>query len=79
MRLGGFLKSSASARSASQESVGRRLWHRLPWLAVGLIRAMISAALLAGIEGEMSANLAVAYFIPGIVYLADAVGCRHAD
>jgi magnesium transporter len=76
VRLGGFLRSSASARSASQESVGLRLWHRLPWLAVGLIGAMISAALLAGIEGEISANLAVAYFIPGIVYLADAVGTQ---
>ena len=76
VRLGGVLKSSASARSASQESVGRRLWHRLPWLAVGLIGAMISAVLLSGIEGEMSANLAVAYFIPAIVYLADAVGTQ---
>jgi magnesium transporter len=75
-RLGGFLKSSAEARSASQESVGRRLWHRLPWLAVGLIGAMVSAVLLAGIEHQISANLAVAYFIPGIVYLADAVGTQ---
>jgi hypothetical protein len=33
--------------------------------AVGLVGAMISAALLAGIEGETSANLAVAYFIRG--------------
>jgi magnesium transporter len=48
----------------------------LPWLAVGLIGAMISAALLAGLEGEISANLAVAYFIPGIVYLVDAVGTQ---
>ena len=56
--------------------MGRRLWHRLPWLAVGLIGAMVSAAMLAGIEGQMSANLAVAYFVPGIVYLADAVGTQ---
>jgi magnesium transporter len=76
MRLGGFLKSSAIARSASQESVGRRLWHRMPWLAVGLIGAMISAALLAGIERQIGANPAVAYFIPAIVYLADAVGTQ---
>jgi magnesium transporter len=75
-RLGGFLRSSASARSASQESVGRRLWHRLPWLAVGLIGAMLSALLLSGIEHEISANVAVAYFIPAIVYLADAVGTQ---
>jgi magnesium transporter len=76
VRLGGFLRSSASARSASEESVGRRLWHRLPWLAVGLIGAMVSAAMLGSIENQMSANLAVAYFIPGIVYLADAVGTQ---
>ena len=76
VRLGGFLKSSESARSASMESVGRRLWHRLPWLAVGLIGAMVSAVMLASIETQMSANLAVAYFIPGIVYLADAVGTQ---
>lgn len=76
VRLGGFLKSSESARSASEESVGRRLWHRLPWLTVGLIGAMVSAVMLASIEDQMSANLAVAYFIPGIVYLADAVGTQ---
>ena len=76
MRLGGFLKSSATARAASEESVRWRLWHRLPWLAVGLVGAMISASLLAGIESQMSANIAVAYFIPGIVYLADAVGTQ---
>jgi magnesium transporter len=76
VRLGGFLKSSATARAASEESVRWRLWHRLPWLAVGLVGAMASASLLAGIETEMSANLAVAYFVPGIVYLADAVGTQ---
>ena len=75
-RLGGFLASTADARTASQETVGRRLWHRMPWLAVGLAGAMASAGLLAGIEEQMASNLAVAYFIPGIVYLADAVGTQ---
>jgi magnesium transporter len=75
-RLGGFLTSTAAARAASQETVARRLWHRLPWLALGLVGAMASAVLLAGIEGRMAANLAVAYFVPGIVYLADAVGTQ---
>jgi hypothetical protein len=70
-RLGGFLASTADARTASQETVRRRLWHRMPWLSLGLAGAMASAALLAGIEDQMASNLAVAYFIPGIVYLAD--------
>jgi magnesium transporter len=45
-------------------------------LAIGLAGAMASAGLLAGIEEQMVTNLAVAYFVPGIVYLADAVGTQ---
>ena len=75
-RLGGYLKSTATARSASEETVPRRLWHRMPWLALGLTGAMVSAGLLAGFEEQLAANVAVAYFIPGIVYLADAVGTQ---
>lgn len=75
-RLGGFLHSVESARNTTVESVPRRLWHRLPWLAVGLIGAMVSAALMSAFEAQLDATLAVAYFVPGIVYLADAVGTQ---
>lgn len=75
-RLGGFLHSVESARATSVESVARRLWHRVPWLAVGLVGAMVSAVLMAAFEAQLNANLAVAYFLPGIVYLADAVGTQ---
>jgi magnesium transporter len=75
-RLGGFLRSAESARNTTVESVPRRLWHRLPWLAVGLLGAMISAALMSAFEAQLNATLAVAYFVPGIVYLADAVGTQ---
>lgn len=46
VRLGGFLKSSATARAASEESVTWRLWHRLPWLAVGLLVGLLLAAVM---------------------------------
>ena len=75
-RLGGFLHSVQSARSTTVESVSRRLWHRLPWLVVGLVGAMLSAGLMAAFEARLDAVLAVAYFVPGIVYLADAVGTQ---
>jgi len=42
-RLGGFLSGASAARMASEEVVLRRLWHRLPWLALGLLGAMTSA------------------------------------
>jgi magnesium transporter len=75
-RLGGFLHSVRSARTTSVESVARRLWHRMPWLVIGLIGAMLSAGLMSALEGQIVAHTAVAYFVPGIVYLADAVGTQ---
>lgn len=38
-RLGGFLHSVETTRETSVESVRRRLWHRVPWLLVGLLGA----------------------------------------
>ncbi len=73
-RLGGYLRGSAEARQASQESVPARLWHRLPWLGLGLLGVLVSAGLLAASEERLNANLAVAFFLPGIIYLAAAVG-----
>ncbi len=75
-RLGGFLHSVESTRNTTVERVPRRLWHRLPWLAVGLVGAMVSAALMSAFEAQLDATIAVAYFVPGIVYLADAVGTQ---
>ncbi|WP_374207014.1 magnesium transporter [Mycolicibacterium sp. OfavD-34-C] len=75
-RLGGFLSDVEHARSTSVESIRRRLWHRLPWLLIGLLGAMVSAVLMTAFEAQLSADLAVAYFVPGIVYLADAVGTQ---
>ncbi|MDY6995679.1 MAG: magnesium transporter [Actinomycetota bacterium] len=75
-RLGGFLSDVENARSTSVESVRRRLWHRLPWLLLGLFGAMVSAVLMSAFDAQLSADLAVAYFVPGIVYLADAVGTQ---
>src|SRR5690606_2609980 len=72
----GFLRGAESARAASIETVPRRLWHRLPWLAVGLVGAMISAGIVSAFETQLAANLLVAVFVPGIVYLADAVGTQ---
>lgn len=75
-RLGGFLASARSAAHASHESVSRRLAHRLPWLLVGLAGALAAAGLMTGFEARLRANLVLILFIPGIVYLADAVGTQ---
>lgn len=75
-RLGGFLRSTAAARSASQESVLRRLWHRLPWLLIGLAGATLAAGVVGAFEAELERQVLLAFFVPGVVYMADAVGTQ---
>jgi magnesium transporter len=75
-RLGGFLHDASSARRASREPVLRRFWHRLPWLIVGLGGALLAAEIVGSFEERLRSNIALAFFIPGIVYMADAVGTQ---
>jgi magnesium transporter len=75
-RIGGYLASTRRARSAAEERVSRRLLHRLPWLLVGLVGAMASAGLVGAFEADLDAKVLLAFFVPGIVYLADAVGTQ---
>ena len=75
-RLGGFLSRSSEARTASEEPVSRRLWHRLPWLALGLAGAMVSALVVGAFEEELRKEVLLAFFVPAVVYMADAVGTQ---
>jgi magnesium transporter len=75
-RLGGFLKNASPARTTSEEPVHRRFWHRLPWLLVGLCGVLVTADLVGQFEQQLRVNVMVAFFMPGIVYLADAVGTQ---
>jgi magnesium transporter len=75
-RLAGFRHDFEAARNTSEEPVRRRFEHRLPWLVLGLIGAVTAADLIARFETQLGANLVLLYFIPGIVYIADAVGTQ---
>lgn len=75
-RLGGYLTSSASARHAMYEPIATRLWHRLPWLVLGLIGSAGAASLVDGFAETLASDVRLAFFIPGIVYMADAVGTQ---
>ena len=75
-RLGGYLKSTESARRAFEERLLARLWHRVPWLLAGLVGAALSAWLMGGFEETIARDIRLAFFVPGVVYLADAVGTQ---
>lgn len=75
-RLGGYMAGTSRAREAAQERVARRLWHRLPWLLLGLIGAMASAGLVGAFESQLEKKVLLAFFVPAVVYMADAVGTQ---
>lgn len=75
-RLGGFVKQTAQARTSSTEPVQRRFRHRMPWLLMGLGGAMLAAELVGWFELHIQQQVMLAFFIPSIVYLADAVGTQ---
>lgn len=75
-RIGGFRAGSGRARQAAEESVTRRLRHRMPWLIVGAVGAMLSALLIGAFEEELDRKVVLAFFVPAVVYLAAAVGTQ---
>ena len=74
--LAGIQREASQARHAIEDPPMRRVRHRLPWLLAGLGGAALATAAMAGFEATLSAHIAVAFFVPGIVYLADAIGTQ---
>jgi magnesium transporter len=74
--LAGIQREASRARHAIEDPPLRRARHRLPWLAAGLAGSAMATAAMAGFESTLSRTIAVAFFVPGIVYLADAIGTQ---
>lgn len=75
-RIGGLMVGAGRARGAAEERVRERVLHRLPWLLLGLAGAMVAAAIVGAYEDEIRTQVLLASFLPGVVYLADAVGTQ---
>ena len=75
-RLAGITRESEHALHALEEPPMRRLRHRLPWLVVGLGGSVVATYVVAQFETALAAQPALAFFVPGLVYLADAIGTQ---
>jgi magnesium transporter len=75
-RLTGILRETQVARDAIEGPPLRRAAHRLPWLFVGLAGSAVAALVMAQFEAVLRAHLALIFFLPGIVYIADAIGTQ---
>jgi magnesium transporter len=75
-RLAGIQREAAKSRTALEAPPARRARHRLPWLLIGLAGTMLAATVVSRFEQLLARNMAVAFFVPAIVYLADAIGTQ---
>jgi len=60
----------------SKESIGRLFILRIPPLIIGLILGIGLSFVTSSLEKVITKNVEVAFFIPFIVYIADAVGTQ---
>lgn len=75
-RLAGIYREGTLARSAMHAPPARRARDRLPWLLVGLIGSALATLVMSRFEHALQAQVAIAFFVPGLVYLADAIGTQ---
>lgn len=75
-RFAGITREAHRAREAIESPPLRRVRHRLPWLIIGLAGSMVATFVVARFEQVLSSRVAIAFFVPGLVYLADAIGTQ---
>jgi magnesium transporter len=75
-KIAGIRKESSIAGRAVTEPPTRSVRHRLPWLLVGLSGSFLATYIMSGYEEMLNRNISLSFFIPGIVYLADAIGTQ---
>lgn len=75
-RLAGIKKETRRAREAMESAPTRRARDRLPWLVIGLIGSAIATHVVGQFHQELEQRVAIAFFIPGLVYMADAIGTQ---
>jgi len=78
-RLVGMRRDTEVARHAIEDNAAIRALQRLPWLLVGLVGGGFATWLMATFEAQMQSRIAVAFFIPALVYLAGAVGTQSVS
>lgn len=72
-------KEQSNARfeeNVQTESVDHLIRERMPWLFLGLLGGIITTFIISKYEAILSADIRLAFFMPIIVYLSDAVGTQ---
>lgn len=60
----------------ARERITQLIKLRLPWLVVGLLGGIGASFIVSRFEDIISKNISLAFFVPFIVYMSDAVGTQ---
>jgi len=75
-RLAGIAPHEHGPVIALDAPLHDRIRRRLPWLVFGLLASSVITFVMAEFEQTLSSNVAVAFFIPALVYIAGAIGAQ---
>jgi len=75
-RFAGIVAHDESAHVALDEPLIDRFRRRLPWLVFGLFASSVITFVMTGFEHTLSTNVAIAFFVPALVYIAGAIGTQ---
>ncbi len=75
-RLAGIAPHEHGPAAALNAPLFDRFRRRLPWLVFGLFASSIITFVMVEFEQSLSANVAVAFFVPALVYIAGAIGTQ---
>jgi len=75
-RLAGIAVNEHGPEVALDASLMDRFRRRMPWLLFGLAASSVITFVMAGFEEAISHNVAAAFFVPALVYIAGAIGTQ---
>jgi magnesium transporter len=75
-RLAGIATHEHGAEAALDASILNRFSRRIPWLIFGLMASSLITMVMIGFEHTLSQNVAAAFFVPALVYIAGAIGTQ---
>jgi magnesium transporter len=76
LHLAGIHRSHSQYENTLEIPIRKSLLHRAPWLIVGLVGIILTAAYINIFEKILEKYIILAFFIPAIVYISDALGTQ---
>lgn len=76
LRMGGVSRIDHLHRSLTVQQTLNAVRARLPWLMVGLGGGFLASGVASAFEASLRREVALAFFLPLVVYMADAVGTQ---